>query len=44
MDLLEHGGDDGNYYINDICLNKEEFEKHHERLKYLGKEYLICLK
>ena len=32
------------YYINDELLNKEEFEYHPERLKYLGKEHLICLK
>ena len=31
------------YYINNKELNKEEFEVHPERLKYLGKEYLICL-
>ena len=31
------------YYINDNFLTKEEFEKHPERLKFLGKEYLICL-
>ena len=31
------------YYINDKKLSKEQFEKHPERLKYLGKEYLICL-
>ena len=31
------------YFINDEQLNKEEFEKHPERLKYLGKEHLICL-
>ena len=31
------------YHINDEELTKEEFEKHPERLKYLGKEYLICL-
>ena len=32
------------YWINDTELTKEEFEVHPERLKYLGKEYLICLK
>ena len=32
------------YYINGSFLTKEEFEVHPERLKYLGKEYLICLK
>jgi len=32
------------YYINNKGLSKEEFEYHPERLKYLGKEYLICLK
>jgi len=31
------------YYINDKRLDKEEFEKHPDRLKFLGKEYLICL-
>ena len=31
------------YYINDMILTKEEFEGHPERLKYLGKEHLICL-
>ena len=31
------------YYINNEYLTLEEFEKHPERLKYLGKEYLICL-
>ena len=32
------------YYINGKQLSKGEFEKHPERLKYLGKEYLLCLK
>ena len=32
------------YWINDECLTKEEFEIHPERLKYLNKEYLLCLK
>ena len=32
------------YYINNKYLSKEEFELHPERLKYLGKEHLICLK
>ena len=31
------------YYINNEWLTKEEFEIHPERLKYLGKEHLICL-
>ena len=31
------------YYINDKELTKEEFEVHPERLKFLGKEHLICL-
>ena len=31
------------YYINGYFLTKEEFEIHPERLKFLGKEYLICL-
>ena len=34
---------EGEYWINGEELSKEEFEKHTERLKYLGKEYLICL-
>ena len=33
----------GSYCINDEYLTKEEFEMHPERLKYLGKEHLICL-
>ena len=32
------------YWINNKFLTKEEFEIHPERLKFLGKEYLICLK
>ena len=37
---------DGNvsYFINGENLSKEEFEVHSERLKFLGKEHLICLK
>ena len=31
------------YYINGKRLSKEEFEIHPERLKFLGKQYLICL-
>ena len=31
------------YYINDKQLSKEEFELHPDRLKFLGKEYLICM-
>ena len=31
------------YYINSEKLSKEEFECHPERLKFLGKDYLICL-
>jgi len=31
------------YWINGEELSKEEFEKHPERLKFLGKEHLICL-
>ena len=31
------------YWINDEELSKEKFEKHPERLKYLGKGHLICL-
>ena len=32
------------YYINGKELTKEEFEYHPERLRFLGKEYLICIK
>ena len=32
------------YWVNGESLNKEEFEIHPERLKFLGKEHLICLK
>ena len=32
------------YYINDEYLTKKEFDLHPKRLKYLGKEHLICLK
>ena len=35
---------EGGYYINDTALSEEEFEMHPERLKSLGKEYLLCLK
>ena len=35
--------DEDEYWINYEELTKEEFEKHPERLKYLGKEHLICL-
>ena len=31
------------YWIDSVKLTKEEFEKHPERLKFLGKEYLTCL-
>ena len=31
------------YFINGKSLNKEEFEVHPERLKFLGKEYLQCI-
>jgi len=31
------------YFINNEFLTKEKFEVHPERLKFLGKEYLICL-
>ena len=31
------------YYINDERLTEEEFDVHPERLKFLGKEHLICL-
>ena len=32
------------YFINDEKLTEEEFEIHPQRLKFLGKEHLICLK
>ena len=35
--------DEEQYWINDKFLTKEEFETHPERLKFLGKEHLICL-
>jgi len=31
------------YCINDEYLTKEKFETHPERLKFIGKEHLICL-
>ena len=31
------------YYINGKELTKEEFEYHPDRLKFLGKEHLMCL-
>jgi len=31
------------YYINGEKLSKEKFEMHPERLRFLGKEHLICL-
>ena len=31
------------YWINDKQLTKKQFEIHPERLKFLGKEHLICL-
>ena len=34
---------DEEYYINNELLTKEEFEFHPERLKFLGKEHLVCL-
>ena len=36
--------DENYYYINNKQLTKEEFELHPERLKFLNKEYLLCLK
>ena len=33
----------GAYYINNKRLTKKQFETHPERLKYLGKEHLICV-
>ena len=32
------------YWINGKQLTKEQFDVDPERLKFLGKEYLICLK
>ena len=32
------------YFINNKKFTKEQFEFHPERLKFLGKEHLICLK
>ena len=32
------------YYINSKHLSKDEFEIHPERLKYLNKEHLLCLR
>ena len=40
--MISQNGVEG-YYINDKNLTKEEFEIHPERLKFLGKEHLICL-
>ena len=40
--IYSNGGEA--YCINGKLLNKKEFEMHPERLKYLGKEYLLCLK
>ena len=34
----------GRYFINCEHLSKENFETHPERLKFLGKEHLICIK
>ena len=34
---------EGQYWISDKYLTKEQFEVHPERLKHLGKDYLICL-
>ena len=31
------------YFIDGKRLSKEEFDVHPKRLKFLGKEYLICL-
>ena len=31
------------YYINDEYLSKQQFKLHPERLKFLGKEHLVCL-
>ena len=32
------------YYINNELLTEEQFEYHPERLKFLGKDYLACIK
>ena len=32
------------YFIDNKFLTKEQFEIHPERLKFLGKEHLICLR
>ena len=34
---------DVEYCINNKFLSKEQFEVHPERLKFLGKEHLVCL-
>jgi len=31
------------YFINSEYLTEEQFEVHPERLKFLGKEYLLCI-
>ena len=31
------------YYINNKELDKEEFEKHPERLNFIGKGHLVCI-
>ena len=41
--IIHYNGEE-EYYINGKYLTKEEFGLHPEKLKYLGKEYLICLK
>ena len=38
-----YSGSQEQYCINGKVLTKEKFEKHPERLKFLGKEYLTCL-
>ena len=40
--IIFSGGEE-RYWINGKQLSKEKFETHPERLKYLDKEYLICL-
>jgi len=37
--ILPNG--EGAYYINNKCLTKQEFEI--KRLKFLGKEHLMCI-
>ena len=38
-----HSNGKERYLINGYFLTKEQFEIHPERLKFLGKQHLICL-